>query len=642
MNVDVRIEIGEEIEIEVGEEIDEVHPLSEDSACETDNDDDETIENTTRKTITLRNLTAINLRTKFCAIYFYYGDGRGYNVCASCLVLMRNDFNDSVFKIRKHVVGSYESLNGTWCLNCRAATFVVISCDMCPSVVAALYPVKQHVDRESSYPHYATVLNVEGVQFPATLKDVAKLKRLYDISINVYVTKTRGKEINVLPIRLSNEKKKRHVNLLYVQRDNNDDNDNQEVGHFAYISNLSRLVSSQLSGREHRKHICDRCLYYFSSSEKLEAHVMNCGILNDCAIRLPSKDDKWLSFSNHGNKERVPFIVYADLECMLRKIETPSSTEQTTFNYQHHEVFSVEYYVRCSYDESLSRYEYRREPDCVQWFVERLVRLAHRVKNVISNVVPMKTLSNVQLEVHENATLCHEIATAYEGKINLLPITKEKYISFTKHVNDTAEIQDSRTAMKLRFIDSYKFLKASLDKLLSLLAKDKLRILRAEFATLSEENFNLLTRKSETVWQQFSIRTLGEYSDLYLKTDVLLLADVFENFRDRCVESYGLDPAHYYTLPGFTWDAMLKHTRINFELLTDIDMPLPYADFEWVNDQELANLDVDAIAVDSHTGYILEVDLKYPASVHDMHSDLPFCPTREKPPGMYQMYYRLR
>ena len=74
------------------------------------------------------------------------------------------------------------------------------------------------------------------------------------------------------------------------------------------------------------------------------------------------------------------------------------------------------------------------------------------------------------------------------------------------------------------------------------------------------------------VWQRFSIQTLGEYSDPYLKTDVLLLADVFENFHESCVASYGLDPAHYYILPDFTWAAMLKHTRVKFELLIDIDM----------------------------------------------------------------------
>ena len=53
---------------------------------------------------------------------------------------------------------------------------------------------------------------------------------------------------------------------------------------------------------------------------------------------------------------------------------------------------------------------------------------------------------------------------------------------------------------------------------------------------------------------------------------MLLLADVFENFRDTCIDSYGLDPTYYYTLPGYTWDAMLKYTGIRFELLTDIDM----------------------------------------------------------------------
>lgn len=59
---------------------------------------------------------------------------------------------------------------------------------------------------------------------------------------------------------------------------------------------------------------------------------------------------------------------------------------------------------------------------------------------------------------------------------------------------------------------------------------------------------------AQKVWNTFHIRTMREYTDIYLKTDVLLLADIFENFRDKCIKLYELDPAHYYTLPGYSWD----------------------------------------------------------------------------------------
>jgi hypothetical protein len=78
------------------------------------------------------------------------------------------------------------------------------------------------------------------------------------------------------------------------------------------------------------------------------------------------------------------------------------------------------------------------------------------------------------------------------------------------------------------------------------------------------------------VWDHFGCQTLGEYSDLYLKIDVMLLVDVFENFRDICLNTYNLDPAFYYTAPGFSFDCMLKYTKMKLELLTEYDMLLMF------------------------------------------------------------------
>ena len=77
---------------------------------------------------------------------------------------------------------------------------------------------------------------------------------------------------------------------------------------------------------------------------------------------------------------------------------------------------------------------------------------------------------------------------------------------------------------------------------------------------------------SLNVWNTFQCRTLRDYHDLYLKSDVLLLADVFENFRATCLHLYNLDPAHYYTSPGLAWDACLKETGQKLQLLHDYDM----------------------------------------------------------------------
>ena len=76
------------------------------------------------------------------------------------------------------------------------------------------------------------------------------------------------------------------------------------------------------------------------------------------------------------------------------------------------------------------------------------------------------------------------------------------------------------------------------------------------------------------VFNKFKLNNLGEYHDLYVQSDTLLLADVFENFRDMCLKEYELDPAHFLSLPGLAWQACLKETNIELELLTNYDMLL--------------------------------------------------------------------
>ena len=80
----------------------------------------------------------------------------------------------------------------------------------------------------------------------------------------------------------------------------------------------------------------------------------------------------------------------------------------------------------------------------------------------------------------------------------------------------------------------------------------------------------------QKVWNTFKIKNLGEYHDLYVQSDTSLLADVFENFRDKCIEKYELYPAHFLSAPGLTWYACLKKTGVELELLTDNDMLLMF------------------------------------------------------------------
>ena len=184
-----------------------------------------------------------------------------------------------------------------------------------------------------------------------------------------------------------------------------------------------------------------------------------------------------------------------------------------------------------------------------------------------------------------------------EMNINAIPNNMEKYMSFM-------------LGNHLVFLDSFQFMSSSLDNLVKNLPDEALKYTYNRF---KQEQFNLMKQKgiypydhmdslekfkqtelltkeqfysilnnehitdedyqhAQNVWNTFKLQSMGEYHDLYLKSDVLLLTDVFENFRKTCIQYYKLDPCHYFTSPGLSWDAMLKMTDIKLELMVEIDM----------------------------------------------------------------------
>ena len=207
-----------------------------------------------------------------------------------------------------------------------------------------------------------------------------------------------------------------------------------------------------------------------------------------------------------------------------------------------------------------------------------------------------------------------------QGSIKCIPNNEEKYISFSKTVeldnvdddDDDNENKKKKTnKIEVRFIDSFKFMSSSLDALSKNLSRERFREMNKVFA----DDTDLLIRKgvcpydymdsfdkfnetvlppinefysqlndsgvdekdyahAQKVWTHFDIKNMGEYHDLYLKTDVILLTDIFENFRDVCLKNCKLDPAWYYTSPGLSWDSLQKITGMKLDLLTDINMIL--------------------------------------------------------------------
>ena len=312
-------------------------------------------------------------------------------------------------------------------------------------------------------------------------------------------------------------------------------------------------------------------------------------------------------------------------------------------------------------------------------------------------------------KIAKEHTFTNKKGEKVEMNINCIPNNMEKYMAFM-------------LGNHLVFLDSFQFMSSSLNNLVKNLPDEALKY---TYNTFKQEQFNLMKQKgiypydymdsiekfkqtklpmkeqfysilnnehitdedyqhAQNVWNTFKLQSMGEYHDLYLKSDILLLADVFENFRKTCLQYYKLDPCHYFTSPGLSWDAMLKMTDIKLKLITDIDIYqfiekgmrggisyianrhakannkyiktydkkepskyimyldannlygwamsqyLPTGNFKWLSQNQIEKTNLDKYTENSEKGLILEVDLEYPQELHDLHNDYPLGPEKIK------------
>ena len=530
------------------------------------------------------------------------------------------------------------------------------------SVLRALNPIEKNEERvDKDLISKQDTLNMKGIKYPVSLRDIDKFESLNsNISITV-LGYNENEKVYVLKVSKYTGCE-HHITLMLIR--------NEENSHYCLVNDLSALLASQISNHKSTRHFCLRCLNSFNCKKSLDDHKEFCYVHECTKINMPEKGTM-LNFKNFPHSEKVPFIIYADTEALIKEMHNCDPNPQISYTkkYQKHEPVSFSYYIKC-FDNSVCEPILRtytksatEEEDAMEIFIKWLEEDVRALANIKDKEMVFTEEDRKRFNKESECWICKEPLnidkvrdhchytgryrgaahnrcnlkyrkpkfipvvfhnlSGYDshlfiknlgftsGNIDCIPNNEERYISFTKNIK-VGEYMDKKTGevkninFKIRFIDSFKFMSTSLEALVNNLpeksfyslkreyGEDKLKILKRkgvypyEYMN-SEERFNetklppkgaFYSRLSGegitdedykhalNVWDVFNMKTFKDYHELYNETDV------FENFRNICLENYKLDPAHYFTAPGLAWDACLKMTGVNLELLTDIDMLL--------------------------------------------------------------------
>ena len=605
-------------------------------------------------------------------------------------------------------------------------------------ILAQLYPVENHKDRISKYIIHLNKLNLKGLEFPMKVKDIPKFENLNNLNVNVF--ELTG---NVLtPIYINENYKQPQIDLLLYEN------------HYCLITRLHCLINKD----SHMRWVCRRCLTAFSSQPVLIDHMERCIKQRRTKTTFSWKDQ--LKFEDYHMKVPVPIRVYADFEC----INQPQNTPNVLFKQI---PIAVGYYVISPFGNYYYSYF---GIDCTTWFVNRMLTLEKIASKYFKTnlELEMSQEEEVQFEQAEECWLCENplggekvrdhdhLTRKYRGaahnicNINskqrsssFVPIFFHNFSGYDCHlifqelliqafekgygpkiIPKSLENYVSVQVGCLRFLDSYRFLSSSLDKLVKSL--DNFPIMKLEgmsddllkkklaypYEYLNLDNFQEpLNLTKEDYWSTLTqsypsdndikrtqelidknkIKNGRELTMLYLKMDILQLADVFENFVESSTREYKINPLYSYSLPGYTWKAGLKLTNIELDYIkckelllllennirggissvmgdrhvqSDENKQILYIDannlYGWAMSQYLPTGDFkkmklcceyDSVLMneikedifntpdDNEFGYFIECNLEYTAEIKEKTKNFPFCPYQTKAdPNLFSGY----
>jgi len=409
-----------------------------------------------------------------------------------------------------------------------------------------------------------------------------------------------------------------------------------------------------------KKTICKRCFCHINKTlerggkEWMVEHQRLCSGNREVRIRLPHSSRAYVQFDKVHHQYRIPVVVYADFESSLLPLEHQEDDTAKRSKYQLHKPNSYCLMIKSTLsDDHLKKYDSSTIPkiyrggEAARKFVDDLYIIAGKVEKMYKDVAYMTPMTDHEKHQHNLATTCYlcrstftldnakvrdhdHLTGAYrgaacnscnlnykipffipvvlhnlsgydshfiipelgrdDGEIDVLATTMEKFISFSKKIGK----------IKLRFVDSFRFMPSSLMKLTENLrigdlietkkivpsSKMELVLRKGVFpydyidglhrfdekSLPTPDKFKSKFNDSEIsmedyqhalrVWNEMEMKTLGDYSDFYVKLDVTLLCDVMEEFRNTCFSAYGLDPLHSYTSPGLAWHAMLNENKM--------------------------------------------------------------------------------